>query len=87
MNKLKTVSDTPSNGHNQVQATTTPLPVSERKFLRAKGAADYLSISKSHFHALVRDGVLPTGKLISGAVRVFDRQALDEAAKKMWRAA
>lgn len=83
MSKLNMVSDTPSNGHNQ--ATTKPsLPVSERLFLRAKDGADYLSISKSHFHALVRDGVIPEGKLISGAIRVWKREMLEQAAKKMW---
>jgi predicted DNA-binding transcriptional regulator AlpA len=70
--------------HHQAQTSSTTLPVSERKFLRAKNAADYLSISKSHFHALVKDGVLPQGKLISGAIRVWKRTSLEEAAEKMW---
>jgi excisionase family DNA binding protein len=70
--------------HHQAQTSSTTLPVSERKFLRAKDAAQYLGISKSHFHALVKDGVLPNGKLISGAVRVFKREELEEAAEKMW---
>lgn len=84
MNTLNTVSDAPSNDHNKVQATTTSLPISERLYLRAKDGADYLSISKSHFHALVRDGTIPTGKLISGAVRVWKRTDIEEAAKQMW---
>ena len=77
-------SSSPSESHHQAQGSSTTLPISERKFLRAKGGADYLSISKSHFHALVRDGVLPQGKLISGAVRVWKRTSLEEAAEKMW---
>ena len=85
MNKLKKFSSSsPSESHHQAQSSSTTLPISERKFLRAKGSAEYLSISKSHFHALVRDGVLPQGKLISGAVRVWKRTALEEAAEKMW---
>jgi|GEM_PF-3212401 len=84
MNTLNTVSDTPSNDHNQVQAITTSLPISERLYLRAKDGADYLSISKSHFHALVRDGVLPQGKMISPAVRVWKRTSLESAAEQMW---
>ncbi len=79
----KEVSGSPSEPHNQVQAST-PLPISERKFLRAKDGADYLSISKSHFHALVRDGVLPQGRLISGAIRVWKLDSLEEAAEQMW---
>ena len=79
------VSSSPSEleSHHQAQGSSTT-PISERKFLRAKGGAEYLSISKSHFHALVRDGVLPQGKLISGAVRVWKRASLEEAAEKMW---
>jgi excisionase family DNA binding protein len=69
---------------DQVQTSSTSLPISERLFLRAKDAADLLSISKSHFHLLVREGVLPPGKLISGAVRVFKREELEEAAEQMW---
>jgi predicted DNA-binding transcriptional regulator AlpA len=76
-------SSPPSETHNQAQGSSTT-PVSERKFLRAKGGAEYLSISKSHFHALVRDGVLPPGKLVSGSVRVWKRTSLEEAAEKMW---
>ena len=72
--------------HNQAQTSSATVPVSERKFLRAKEGADYLSISKSHFHTLVRDGVLPQGKLVSGAIRVWKREELEEAAEKMWRA-
>jgi predicted DNA-binding transcriptional regulator AlpA len=79
------VSGSPSKPHNQVQASSTSLPISERKFLRAKDGADYLSISKSHFHALVRDGVLPQGKMISLAIRVWKRTDIEEAAEKMWR--
>ena len=74
----------PSESHNQAQTSSTTLPISERKFLRAKDGADYLSISKSHFHALVKNGVLPQGKLISGAIRVWKRASLEEAAEKMW---
>jgi len=74
----------PSESHNQAQGSSTTVPISERMFLRAKEGADYLSISKSHFHALVRDGVLPQGKLVSGAVRVWKRALLQEAAEKMW---
>ena len=73
-----------SESHNQAQGSSTTLPIPERKFLRAKDGANYLSISKSHFHALVKDGVLPQGKLISGAVRVWKRASLEEAAEKMW---
>ena len=80
----KNVSGSPSKPHNQVQASSTSLPISERKFLRAKGGAEYLSISKSHFHALVRKGVLPPGRLISGAIRVWRLSSLDEAAEQMW---
>jgi predicted DNA-binding transcriptional regulator AlpA len=80
----ETVSGSPSKPHNQVKTYPTSLPISERKFVRANGGADYLSISKSHFHALVRDGVLPQGKLISGAVRVWRVSSLEEAAEKMW---
>ena len=80
----KNLSSSPSESHNQVQTSSTTLPVSERKFLRAKDGAHYLGISKSHFHALVKDGILPQGKLISGAVRVFKREELEEAAEKMW---
>jgi predicted DNA-binding transcriptional regulator AlpA len=78
------VNGSPSEPHDQVQASSTSLPISERKFVRAKGGADYLSISKSHFHALVREGVLPSGKLISGAIRVWRLSSLDEAAEQMW---
>ncbi len=78
------VSSSPSESHHQAQGSSTTLPISERKFLRAKGGAEYLSISKSHFHALVRDGILPPGKLVSGAVRVWKRASLEEAAEKMW---
>jgi predicted DNA-binding transcriptional regulator AlpA len=77
-------SSSPSESHHQAQSSSTTLPVSERKFLRAKDGAHYLSISKSHFHALVKDGVLPQGKLISGAIRVWKRASLEEAAEKMW---
>jgi len=84
MQLSKKVSGSPSESHNQTQGSSTTLPVSERKFLRAKDGANYLSISKSHFHALVRDGVLPQGKLISGAIRVWKRASLEEAAEKMW---
>ena len=77
------VSSSPSESHHQAQGSSTT-PISERKFLRAKGGAEYLSISKSHFHALVRDGVLPPGKLVSGSVRVWKRISLEEAAEKMW---
>jgi predicted DNA-binding transcriptional regulator AlpA len=77
-------SSSPSDSQNQAQTSSTTLPISERKFLRAKDGANYLSISKSHFHALVRDGVLPQGKLISGAIRVWKRASLEEAAEKMW---
>jgi predicted DNA-binding transcriptional regulator AlpA len=77
-------SSSPSESHNPAQVSLTPLPISERKFLRAKDGADYLSISKSHFHALVKNGVLPQGKLISGAIRVWKRSTLEEAAEKMW---
>jgi excisionase family DNA binding protein len=77
-------SSSPSKSHHQAQSSSTTLPVSERKFLRAKEGANFLGISKSHFHALVKDGVLPRGKLISGAVRVFKREELEEAAEKMW---
>jgi predicted DNA-binding transcriptional regulator AlpA len=84
MSKLNTVSDTPSNSHSQAKRTPDSLPPSVRKFLRARNAADYLSISKSHFHALVRDEVLPKGKLVSGAVRVWKRAKLDQAAEQMW---
>ena len=80
----KKVSGSPSKPHHQSQASSISLPISERKFLRAKDGADYLSISKSHFHALVKDGVLPQGKLISGAIRVWKREELEEAANKMW---
>ena len=76
-------SSSPSDSQNQAQGSSTT-PVSERKFLRAKGGAEYLSISKSHFHALVRDGILPPGKLVSGAIRVWKRTSLEEAAEKMW---
>lgn len=79
------VSGSSSNPHNQVPPSSTSLPISERKFLRAKDGADYLSISKSHFHALVRDGVLPQGKMISLAIRVWKRTDIEEAAEKMWR--
>ena len=77
-------SELKSEAHQQAQNSSTTLPISERKFLRAKGGAEYLSISKSHFHALVKEGVLPQGKLISGAVRVWKRTSLEEAAEKMW---
>ena len=77
-------SSSPSKSHHQAQTSSPTLPVSERKFLRAKDGADYLSISKSHFHALVKNGVLPQGKLISGAIRVWKRASLEEAAEKMW---
>ena len=77
-------SSSPSESHHQSQSSSITLPISERKFLRAKGGAEYLSISKSHFHALVKEGVLPQGKLISGAVRVWKRTSLEEAAEKMW---
>jgi excisionase family DNA binding protein len=77
MCKTNTVTESSSNPQSS-------LPMSERMFLRAKDAADLLSISKSHFHLLVRDGVLPPGKLISGAVRVFKREELEEAAEQMW---
>ena len=77
-------SSSPSDSQNQVQTSSTTLPISERKFLRAKDGANYLSISKSHFHALVKNGVLPQGKLISGAIRVWKRTSLEEAAEKMW---
>jgi hypothetical protein len=80
----KKVSGAPSKPHNQAQASSTPLPISEREFLRAKDAADYFSFSKSHFHALVREGVLPPGRLISGAIRVWKRDALQKAAQQMW---
>ncbi len=80
----KQVSGSPSKPQNQAQASSTTLPISERKFLRAKDGADYLSISKSHFHALVRNGVLPQGKMISRAVRVWNRISLEEAADQMW---
>jgi predicted DNA-binding transcriptional regulator AlpA len=83
-NKVSSSSPSESELHHQAQSSSTTLPISERKFLRAKGGAEYLSISKSHFHALVRDGVLPQGKLISGAVRVWKRTSLEEAAEKMW---
>jgi predicted DNA-binding transcriptional regulator AlpA len=78
------VSSSPSESHHQAPGSSTTLPISERKFLRAKGGAEYLSISKSHFHALVKDGVLPPGKLVSRAVRVWKRTSLEEAAEKMW---
>jgi predicted DNA-binding transcriptional regulator AlpA len=78
------VSGSPSKPHNQVQASSTSLPISERLYLRAKHGADYLGISKSHFHALVRDRTIPTGKLISGAVRVWKRTDIEAAAKQMW---
>ena len=80
----KQVSGSPSKPHNQAPGSSTSLSISERKFLRAKDAADYFSISKSHFHALVRDGVLPSGKLISGAIRVWKMDSLEEAAEQMW---
>ena len=80
----KTDSDSLSETHFQQQSISSPLALSERMFLRARDAADYLSISKSHFHLLVREGVLPPGKLISGAVRVFKRDELEEAAEQMW---
>ena len=60
------------------------MPAGERLFLRAKDAAAYLSFSKSHFHVLVRDGILPEGKMVSGAIRVWKRAELDVAADKMW---
>jgi predicted DNA-binding transcriptional regulator AlpA len=78
------ISNKVSSSELESQSSSTTLPISERKFLRAKGGAEYLSISKSHFHALVKDGVLPQGKLISGAVRVWMRASLEEAAEKMW---
>jgi len=59
----------------------------QRKFIRAKDAADYLSISLSHFHALVRQEKIPSGKLITGAVRVWKVSELNEAANNMWEAA
>jgi predicted DNA-binding transcriptional regulator AlpA len=77
-------SSSPSKSHHPAQVSSTTLPITERKFLRAKDGANYLSISKSHFHALVKDGVLPQGKLISGAIRVWKREELEEAANKMW---
>jgi hypothetical protein len=73
-----------SEALDQVQTTTPPLAISERKFVRAKDGADYLSISKSHFHALVRKGVLPQGRLVSGAIRVWKLDSLEEAAEQMW---
>ncbi len=85
MHRSKTVSSSsPSESHHQAQVSSTTLPISERKFLRAKDGANYLSISKSHFHALVKDGILPPGKLISRAIRVWKRASLEEAAEKMW---
>jgi predicted DNA-binding transcriptional regulator AlpA len=85
MHRSKKVSSfSPSEAHKQAQTSSATVPVSERKFLRAKDGADYLSISKSHFHALVKNGVLPQGKLISGAIRVWRREELEEAANKMW---
>jgi predicted DNA-binding transcriptional regulator AlpA len=80
----RTACGSPSKPPNQIQSSTTSLPISERMFLRAKGGADYLSISKSHFHALVRDGVLPQGRMISQAVRVWKRTSLKSAAEQMW---
>ena len=78
------ISNKVSSSELESQSSSTTLPISERKFLRAKGCAEYLSISKSHFHALVRDGILPPGKLVSGAIRVWKRASLEEAAEKMW---
>lgn len=63
------------------------VPFESRKFIRAKDAAEYLSVSKSHFHSLIRKGILPEGKLISGAVRVWRVIDLDQAADKMWEVA
>ena len=84
MQDVKPVSGSPSQPQKKKQLVISSLPVWEREFLRAKHAADYLSISKSHFHALVREGVLPEGKLISGAIRVWKREMLQQAAQKMW---
>ena len=84
MSKSNQVSDTPSNGHKKALQNSSSLPVWERMFLRAKHGADYLDISKSHFHALVRDGALPQGRLISGAIRVWRRDELEQAANQMW---
>lgn len=85
MHRSKTVNSfSPLKSHNQEKGSSTTLPVSERIFLRAKEGAQYLGISKSHFHALVRDGVLPQGKLISGAIRVWKRDSLEKAAEQMW---
>jgi hypothetical protein len=63
---------------------TPSISLAERKFMRAKDAADYLSISKSHFHYLVRIFKLPKGKLLTGSVRVWKVIELDLAAEKMW---
>jgi len=63
------------------------IPFEQRKFIRAKDAAEYLSVSLSHFHTLVRQKKIPSGKLITGAVRVWKVSELDEAANKMWEAA
>jgi hypothetical protein len=59
----------PLSADNKAPKNSIPsIPFAERKFIRAKDAAEYLSISKSHFHYLVRANKLPEGRLVSGAV-------------------
>ena len=81
-----TLGTTSAYSNGQTGRVRSSLPIAERKFLRAKDAADFLSISKSHFYQLVKEGVLPPGKLVSGAVRVWRLTSLDAAAEKMWDA-
>lgn len=49
------------------------------RLLRRERAAAYLDIGVTYFDRLVRDGVLPRAKLLSG-VKCWDRRDLDQAA-------
>jgi hypothetical protein len=46
--------------------------------LRRQAAADWVGMSPTKFDELVRDGLMPKGKLVRGC-RVWDRYELDAA--------
>jgi predicted DNA-binding transcriptional regulator AlpA len=63
-------------------AKTLSAPPWTPRLLRKERAAAYLDIGVTYFDRLVRDGVLPRPKLLSG-VKCWDRADLDHAADNL----
>lgn len=53
------------------------------RWMREDNAAAYCDISTGTFRALVAEGKLPAGQLLSARIRLYDRHAIDAALERL----